>query len=111
MQKIGVLAASALTMGADAFRTNNMRSNPFVGENANAEIIQSDDRSTHRATPVGDFAGKYDSIISKINRKPEKAPATQLYEAIFGESEQQHNTGEPHRSKRLGTSKAVLSND
>lgn len=93
MQKLGVLASSVLATGTEAFRTNSMFSNnPFVGENANAQIIEGETRSTHRATPVSITSGKYDSIVSKINRKAYKSPETKLYEAIFGEQEQSSNT-------------------
>ena len=57
MQKVGVLASAVLSIGAEAFKANTMgRSSPFVGELADAMIIEGDNRSTHRATPVADVS-------------------------------------------------------
>jgi hypothetical protein len=86
MQKIGVVAATALATGAEAYRTNHMSSSPFEGEHASKDIIEGENRSTHRAMPVASN-NKYESLISKINKKAYTTPATRLYESIFGEAE------------------------
>ena len=108
MQKIGVIAASAIAMGADAYRMQSMNNSPFVGEHANADIIERENGSTHRAQPIADSGNKYGSIVSKINKEPYKTPATRLYEKVFGEPEEKSQRKSV--SKRLGASQAVVTN-
>ena len=103
MQKFGFLAAAAMSQGVDAFRAT-----PFSGEHANAQIIEGEGRSTHRATPVADKANKYGSIISQLNKEKYKSPETKLYEKIFGAEEET-----PQRSNRhfrLGAQQAIVTN-
>ena len=40
-------------------------SSPFVGEHANAYVIEGENRSTHRAMRTPDIIRKYDSLISR----------------------------------------------
>ena len=100
MKKFGYVAsASAFASShANAYRAPNWRpsTSPFVGENANAQIIEGEERSTHRATPVASLANKYEPILSKMNREKDKTPETKLYEWIFGTAE-----AKQHSSKRL----------
>jgi hypothetical protein len=79
---------------------NRMSSSPFEGEHANTDIIEGENRSTHRAMPVS-ASNKYESLISKLNKKPYTTPATRLYESIFGEPEEDTKTTRK-QSKRLG---------
>ena len=106
MQKFGFLAAAALTQGIDAYRMNSIGNTPFTGEHANAHIIEGEDRSTHRATPVADKVNKYGSLISKIDKEKYKSPETKLWEQIFGAEEEET----PRRSFRLGAQQPIVEN-
>jgi len=106
MQKFGILAATAMTSGVDAYRMNSINNTPFTGEHADAQSIEGESRSTHRLTPVADTINKYDSIISKFDREPYKPPQTRLYEKIFGEAPEE----KPQRKKRLGAQTATITN-
>ena len=109
MQKFGFLATTALVQGALAYRSYNMNNTPFVGEHADAQIIEGVGRTTHRARPIADKINKYDSIVSKdLNKEAYKAPETKFYEALFGASEPQPSRS--RTSKRLGAQKVIIQN-
>jgi len=105
------LASTALLQYADAYRTFSQSSygSPFVGEHADADVIASEGRMTHRATPVADKVKKYDSIHSKhLNKKPRKSPETRVWEAIFGEPEEEKPQQRKHHSNRLGAQQVII---
>ena len=54
IQKLGILATTALTQSATAYRSYSKLSSPFVGEHADAHVIVGENRSTHRAMPIAD---------------------------------------------------------
>ena len=89
MQKsLLALASVALTSGVDAVRSRAQSSHPFVGEHADANIIEHETRSTHRAEPLRINVDKYAALKSDMNFGGRKSAETRLYEMVYGESEE-----------------------
>ena len=82
MQKFGTIAALAL--GAQAFKN----STPFQGEHANADIIEQENRTTHRQKRTGKSVNKYESIINKDVYKKHQLYGDMVWERIMGQSEE-----------------------
>jgi hypothetical protein len=57
-----------MSQGVDAYRSSSINA-PFTGEHADAQIIEGENRTTHRATPIAGNANKYSSIISNLNKE------------------------------------------
>ena len=80
-----------LASGVDAFRSKTFGSHPFVGEHADATVINHGDRTTHLADSVSVTSDKYAAIKTKSNFRSHRSAETRLYEKIFGESEESLN--------------------
>ena len=88
MMKItGALAGCLLAVGVDAFRSRN--SHPFQDEHHDADYIEYKDRTTHRAEPVKLNFNKYEALADTTEYTKQKAAATQLWEYVFGLSEEE----------------------
>ena len=124
MQKsIYAIAASlALATGVDAFRGRSYNSNPFVGEHQEADIIQQENRSTHRVTQVKTSNDKYAAIKSDMNYRSHMSPSDRVYQTFFGETEEEialkkvaaahynKETSQKYGRGRLGDSKSIVEN-
>ena len=76
-----------LASGVEAFRSRNPH--PFQGEHQDADYIEHEDRTTHRAMPFSLNLNKYAALADLTDYTPQKDPATQLWEYVFGLSEEE----------------------
>ena len=87
VQTLAAFVAACTVMTVDA-------KSPFTGENRDADIVHSDERSTHRAEPTIAKTDKYQSFINKDDYKPKKSAETTLWESIFGAPEEETRLSE-----------------
>ena len=81
MKITGALAGCLLAVGVDAFRS--------IIEHPDVDYIEYKDRTSHRAEPVKLNFNKYEALADTTEYTKQKAAATQLWEYVFGLSEEE----------------------
>ena len=78
--------ACAMMAGSQAFKSEN---HPFVGEHHDADYVPYENGRSHLAEQVKLDFNKYDSILNKDSRPMRKSGSRQVWEYIFGQSQQE----------------------
>ena len=93
LQRIPFMATLSQAFGDD----NLTNTSPFQGEYSHVNIIEGENRTTHRAIPV-QHPNKYATLISQIDSDQDGGSRSSftetLYEGVFGASEESRRLSE-----------------
>ena len=109
MKSFAAISAFLASMGVEAFKANQYASSngPFVGEHRNADVVEQETRSSHR-TKLASIPDKYETIVNQDYMTNRKSYADQMYESVFGISQEEETLKQVAQRKSGKFSKGRL---